>query len=395
MTRSDSAWPLGPGPWACIDHRAIACNLDWARRRLRHATPAPGLPPRLWAVVKADAYGHGLEHALPALRAADGLSVAGLDDVLRVRGLGWAGPVLLLSGAALGTDELRDPALGELHVVIDDPAALHRLEHAPAGLAHVHAWLRYAGHLRNRGFDDAGYAGAFRRLHALAVAGALAGAGHLHHYAAAEDPRALALERQAFAAATAGLPGPRCTGNSAALCGDAAVAAHGAGQWLRCGLLLYGASALPGKTGAQLGLRPAMSLRARLLSIQRLAAGQSVGYGHAYRAQRDTCIGVVGIGYGHGLPRHLWQKGGLLAGRQGRLVPLAGRVAMDCLTVDLGPQPPERPGDIMTLWGLAPRGGALPVETVAASCDTIAAELFTGLTARVSLIPDREGGQAP
>lgn len=376
----------GPGPWAGISVAAIAHNLAWLRRRMPAGDPAAGERPGLWAVVKADAYGHGLDHALAALGEADGVCVGGLDDVARVRRRGWRRPVLALSAWGTNAQELRDPALGALHVVVDDPVTLHTIETASPGLPRLYVWLRHAGRLRSQGFTGSGYTDAFHRLHARQRAGALAGVGHLHHYAAAEDAESLAAENKAFAAATAGLPGPRCTGNSAAFCAAAGMAPHLQGQWLRCGLALYGASALPGITGSELGLRPAMSLRARLLAVQQVPAGQTVGYGDSFRAAHDTCIGVVGIGYGHGLPRRLWQRGIALAGRDGRRVPLAGRVAMDRLTVDLGPRPAEAPGDLITLWGQAPAGACLPVEHVAQACDTIAAELFTGLTARLPLI---------
>jgi len=397
MTLHDASL-AGPGPWAGISTAAIAHNLAWLRRRVQTAGAqagagggaggAPGSPPRLWAVVKADAYGHGLHHALAAAGAADGVCVSDLDDAWRVRRQGWQQPVLVLSAWGLRADTLRDPALGELHVVIDDPATLHTIASAAPGLPQLHVWLRHAGHLYTLGFAGTAYTDAFQRLHARAQAGALAGVGHLHHYAAAENADTLAVERQAFATAAAGLPGPHCTGNSAALCGGAAIPVHAQDQWLRCGLALYGASALPGVTGPQLGLRPAMSLRARLLNVQHVAPGQTVGYGGSFRATQATCIGVVGIGYGHGVPRQLWQRGGVLAGRHGRRVPLAGRVAMDCLTVDLGAAPPEAPGDIITLWGHAPGGACLPVEEAAQACDTIAAELLTGLTARTPLITE-------
>ncbi len=391
MSANESPPLTGNGPWACIDQSSIGHNLTWLRRRLAPNLKPYAPTPKIWAVVKADAYGHGLAHAIEALAQADGISVAELNDALHVRKLGWTRPILLLSQAGVSVNALRDPTLGELHIAVDDAAVLEHLESAPTPLSQVHAWLRYAGQLRSHGFDSAEYAPAFHRLQSLVHRGILTAAGHLHHYAASEDPAALDLERRGFAAVTEGLPGPHCTGNSAALCGDAAVPIHHAGQWLRCGLLLYGASALPGRTGAELGLRPAMSLRARLLAVRRVAAGQSVGYGESFRAARDTCIGVVGIGYGHGLPRDLWRHGHLLAGHGGRPVPLAGRVAMDCLTVDLGPQPVERPGDIMTVWGRAPGGAALAVEAAAQACGTIAAELLTGLTRRVPVIALKEG----
>lgn len=338
------------------------------------------------AAVKADAYGHGLDHALAALQDSDGLCVATLDDVLHLRRAGWQRPLLLLSIWGLSAADLQDPSLGELHIVIDDVAQLPLLEQLHGRPAALHAWLRHAGQLCSLGVEGTAYDHAFGRLQALRAAGLLADTGHLHHYAAAEDTHTLAEERQAFTASTAHLPGPRCTGNSAALCGTSPEPLHPDGHWLRSGLLLYGGSALPGLHGSELGLRPAMSLHAPLLTVRRIRAGQAVGYGDSFRARHDTCIGTVGIGYGHGLPRRLWRHGRVLAGRSGREVPLAGRVAMDCLTVDLGLNACEQAGDIVTFWGEAPSGAVLPVERVAASCDTIAAELLTSLTGRVPLL---------
>lgn len=372
------------GPWASIDRQAIAGNLAWLKQRLSRGEQQAGARARIWAVVKADAYGHGLEHALAALQHADGLGVATLEDVHQLRRRGWRGPILLLSIWGLSPVNLADPVLGELHVVVDDAAQLGLMETLPTPRPALHAWLRHAGHLRGTGLDAADYAAAFERLRSLATHGRIAAAGHFLHYAASEDPALLESERQSFAADAGALPGPRCTGNSAALCGEGGTGPmHADGHWLRCGLLLYGASALPGLTGTQLGLRPAMSLHAHLLSVRRVKAGQTVGYGGSFRAPRDTFIGVVGAGYGHGVPRMLWQKGWLLTGRDGRRVALAGRCAMDCLTVDLGPDAQDQPGDVMTLWGRSPCGAMLPVEDAALACDTIAAEMLTSLTARV------------
>ena len=382
--------PRGPGPWAHIDTRSITQNLRWARERVRKDM-VPGAPvPRLWAVVKADAYGHGMSHATAALSEADGLCVNTLDDVLTLRHCGWKKPILLLSIWGLSATDLQDPSLGMLHVVVDDTAQLDMLEElspsqSKSSRPGLYAWLRSAGMLRSTGFAESDYREAFLRLKALADTGVIEEAGHLHHYAASEDPQALSLERQAFFRTIEGLDGPHCTGNSAALCGVGPGPLSPLGHWLRCGLLLYGASAVAPVTGPQLGLRPAMSLHARLLNIRRVKAGVTVGYGDSFRATHDTFIGTVGIGYGHGVPRRFWQRGHILAGNSGRLVPLAGRVAMDCLTVDLGRAPLEQPGDIMTVWGYAPDGALQPVEDVARACETIAAALLTGLTHRVPL----------
>lgn len=388
MTQYRPSHNTGPTAWARIHPGAITHNLHWLRQRLHAATPRGAKAPRLWAVVKSDAYGHGLQPTLGAIADAEGVCVGDLHEAHRARALGWRRPLLMLSAWGLTADELRDPVLDELHVVVDDPDTLAVIGSASPGLPRLHVWLRHAGHLRGLGFAGEEYARAFHRLRARVEAGELAAVGHLHHYAAPEHPRLVAAELAALSALTHDLPGPRCTGSSAALCNPDTLALHGQEDWVRCGLTLYGASALPGLTGASLGLMPAMSVQARILVVRRVAAGETVGYGAEFRANRNTCIGIVGIGYGHGVPRNLWQHGFVLAGRKGRRVPLAGRVAMDCLSIDLGPEPTEAPGDVVTLWGCAPGGAALPVEEAGQACDTIAAELLTGLTARLPLLVD-------
>ena len=408
------------GPWAHIDRSAIRHNLHWLLQRLQRryagtpgsAMAAAGRPrprPRIWVVTKANAYGHGLNLTLPALADADGVCVSALDDVSRVRQAGWRKPILLLSVWGLSWQDFADPTLGdELHIVIDDEHQLQELEkmamdgRTPRDLR-LAAWLRHAGELRSQGFTDELYRPAFERLRRLKDAGILADVGHLQHYAASEDAIRLKRERHAFASLTIPLGGPTCTGNSAALClpnlGDMQASPHGAcpegEHWLRCGLLLYGASAIPDITGERLGLRPAMSLRTRLLSIHKVYKGQSVGYGDGFVAPHDTYIGTVGAGYGHGVPRRLWEHGSVLVGREERMVRLAGRVTMDTLTIDLGSCPREQPGDIVTLWGSTPGGVIHSVETVAAACHTIAAELLSGLTCRTRLIAcDGQAGLA-
>ena len=394
----------GAAPCAYIDRSAIRHNLRWLTQRLhrRYASNdrSSCTRPKIWVVMKANAYGHGLDLALPALADADGVCVSSLDDVLRVRVAGWRKPILVLSIWGVSWRDFTDISVGDnLHIVIDDERQLQELEQMAAHGAwrrdlRLTAWLRHAGELRSQGFSDEPYRLAFERLRILRDTGVLAGVGHLQHYAASEDPVRLERERRAFAALTRPLGGPTCTGNSGALClpnlGDMHASPHGscteANHWLRCGLLLYGASAIPGITGEGLGLRPAMSFRARLLSIRHILKGQSVGYGDSFIASQDTYIGTVGAGYGHGVPRRLWQHGTVLAGHDGRSVPLAGRVAMDSLTIDLGPDPIERIGDTITLWGRAPGGAIQSVEAVASACDTIAAELLTGLTDRTALL---------
>ncbi len=363
-----------PGAVALIDAQAIAHNLRRLRRVLRHAGTRRA--PRIWAVAKADAYGHGMEHALAGLADADGLGVLTLDDALRCRRLGWKRPILAM-GADFTLADLRDPALYPLHVVIDRPEQLAGLAGLPLPCM-PHVWLRHCGALNHAGLQAGEYRAAFRSLHAELEAGRLAGLGHLQHYAGAEDPEQLPRERRAFHELISGMPGPLCTENSAAVLSDPASACLT--DWVRCGIALYGISPLRGLTGRALGLRPAMALQAPLYAMQAVRAGQGVGYHGGFRAERDMRIGLVRCGYADGYPRTV--QGPCQAGVQGRMAAIVGRVSMDTLAVDLSAHPDAGPGDAVTLWG----PGGPEVESVAGWAGTISAHLCVGLTARVPRI---------
>lgn len=367
------------GAYACVEPDAIAHNLQAIRQHLR-----PGLNsrrPLIWAVVKADAYGHGLEHVLPALHAADGLAVLCAADAYRCRLLGWTKPLLAMCGQ-LTIDELNDPALYPLHVAAEHAGQLEQLERLSPGVS-PQVWLRCTGNLHHAGFQAAEYPRAYARLKALLDAGRLSGIGHFQHYASAENAAELATERRLFGQLTANLPGGICTDNSAALLADPAAAA--ATDWLRAGIALYGVSPLSGFTGTQLGLRPAMTLKAPIYGVQQLSKGDGVGYNSAFRADRALRIGLVRCGYADGYPRTATTDCPVLAGDiKTRIL---GRVSMDTLAIDLSGLPQVGSGDIVTLWGTA----GLPVEEIARAAGTIAAQLLTGLTARV---PRRLAGAA-
>ncbi|OZI46648.1 alanine racemase [Bordetella genomosp. 5] len=363
--------PAQPRVVARVDAGAVAHNLA----TLRGWLGAPqGRAPRIWATVKADAYGHGLAHVLPGLAQADGLAALNLAEAQACRAAGWRGPVLVYGG-------LHEPADAErltqddLHLVISHAAQLDWLRDAATAPARPPAlWLRYSGDLNLSGFDTAEYRDAYERAQALVRRGRVRAVHHLNHYAAAEDDDGVAQADAAFRAAIAGLPGCVSTSNSAALARHQAHA--GTTDWVRPGLALYGASPLAGATGAELGLRPAMSLHSRLIATRRVAAGTHLGYRGAYVSERDMLVGMVSCGYADGYPR-LAQTGTpvLVDGVPTRVV---GRISMDMMAVDLDPAPHARPGADVLLWG-----PALPVETVAAAAGTIAADLLTGLTGRV------------
>lgn len=359
------------GACAYIDQHAIAHNLLTLRHRIRLEKPERN--PRIWAVVKADAYGHGLSQTLPALQAADGLAVLSVADAYRCRQLGWIKQILIMGGQ-LSLAELNDPILYPLHVVAEHAGQVEQLEQL-TGACRPHAWLRFTGSLHHAGFQARDYRPAYARLQALFSAKRLAGIGHFQHYANAEDPELLAADRQSFAQLTAGLPGQVSTENSAALLTSTQAAAST--DWLRIGLALYGASPLTDKDGDALGLQPAMTLQAPIYGIQELQAGDSIGYGSMFRAERAMRIGLVHCGYADGYPGmasndcHVQLASGMTS--------IIGRVSMDTLAIDLSAHPDIGPGHQAILWG----SHELPVEKVALAAGTIAAQLLTGLTARV------------
>lgn len=355
---------------ASIDADAIAHNLAVIRARAGSAMPAP----RIWATAKADAYGHGLSLAMPGLGQADGIAVQQLPEAHACRAAGWQGPILVYGGL-LAEEDLALLDLSNLHLVISHEAQLDWLANCPPRPDAPAIWLRYDGDIRLAGFGDEAYARAYARCTALAAQHRIGAIGHLSHYARAEDEDGVAQADACFRQVIAGLPGPVSTCNSAALLRHPSYVS--ATDWIRPGIALYGVSPLAGIDGPGLGLRPAMTLTARLVAVQTLQAGASIGYRSAFVASHDMRVGLVSCGYGDGYPRHAGTGTPVLAG--GRLTRLLGRSTMDVMIVDLDGVDHAAPGMPVVLWGTPD----LPVETVAASAGTIAAELLTGLTARV------------
>lgn len=351
---------------AYVDPAAIAHNLTQMRERLG---PSPA---RIWATAKADAYGHGLAHAMTGLRQADGISVETLSEARQVRYLGWEGPILVHAGL-LSRPEVEALDMPQLHLIISQADQLDWLSHArPAEPPAV--WLRYAGDTRMGGFDDAQYRQAYARTLLLWTRKHILGIGHLNHYAGAENTDGTQDADTCFRRAIAGLEGPVSCANSAAMLRHPLQAART--SWVRPGITLYGVSPLHGLTGPDLGLRPAMTVQARLAEVRPLAAGASLGYNGAFTAPHAMTVGLVTCGYADGYPRHA--QTGTPVAVAGRITRLLGRPSMNMLAIDLSDMKNTPPGSPVTLWG-----HGLPVETVAGYASTIAAELLTALTARV------------
>ncbi|MBL8290063.1 MAG: alanine racemase [Rubrivivax sp.] len=364
---------------ALIHTAALAHNLARAR------AAAPGA--RLWAVVKANAYGHGIERAYEGLRGADGFALLDLAEAERVRALGWRGPVLLLEGVFEPRDLETVSRLDLWHTVhcaeqIDWLAA-----HKTAAPQHV--FLKMNSGMNRLGFRPASYRAAWVRLNALPQ---VAEIGLMTHFSDADGVHGIEAQLQAFRAATRDLPGERTVANSAAI-----LRHHGAGgllagpdadDWVRAGIMSYGSAPdFPEHDAAHWQLMPAMTLRTRLIATQQLGRGDSVGYGSTFVAGQPMRIGIAACGYADGYPRHAPHGTPVLV--DGVRTATVGRVSMDMLAVDLAPVPGARIGSEVTLWGRsgAPQAAAgspiLSIDEVARSAATIGYELMCALAQRV------------
>jgi alanine racemase len=236
----------------------------------------------------------------------------------------------------------------------------------------VSAWIKLDTGMNRLGFRVEGFAAAYERLRR--IVSVAPDPALVTHLASADDPAdpKTGLQLDAFAAATAGLPGERSIANSAGLIAWPDTRA----EWVRPGLALYGVSPFPQGTGAGLGLRPAMTLQSEVIAVKDVAAGETVGYGGTWRAARATRMAVVAAGYGDGYPRSVPSGTPVLV--NGRRAPLVGRVSMDMITVDVTELPSVATGDPVVLWG-----DEVPVEEVARLAGTIPYELICGVSQRV------------
>lgn len=347
--------------WATIDLGALRHNL----KQVRHYAPNA----RVMAAVKADAYGHGLVKCIGALAAADAFAVASLEEALQLKQAGVTKPIVMLGGV-LDSEQVMVAIKNQLQLVVHDDYQLSLLEQAgPAG--HVAVWVKLDSGMHRLGFapDYAGQARA--RLNALP---GVEVQGWMTHFASADvlDLPVTPRQIQVFDQALSGLPGERSLANSAGIV--AWPDSHA--DWVRPGIMLYGASPLRGRDAAEFGLRPVMTLRARVLSIRDLPTGEAVGYGGTWVTPEPMRIGVLSIGYGDGYPRHAPNGTPVLI--NGHRTSLVGRVSMDMVTVDLRGFDKLRVGDEAILWGQG-----LPIDEVATAAGTIAYELFCQLGTRV------------
>jgi alanine racemase len=355
---------------------ALAHNLQCARRRAPDA--------KVWAVVKANAYGHGIARAYPGLQAADGLALLDLAEAERVRSLGWRGPILLLEGCFESRDLELCSRLNLWHVVHHETQIDWLATHKTTWPHHV--YLKMNSGMNRLGFAPSAFRNAWQRLSGLTQVDQITLMTHLAD-ADAEPKAASSIEHQleVFGAATHDLSGERSLCNSAATLRYAPTRAELRGDWVRPGIMLYGCSPdYPQHTIAQWGLLPTMTLRSRLIGTQLLQVGDTVGYGSSYVADRALRIGIVACGYADGYPRHAPTGTPVLV--NGVRTRTLGRVSMDMIAVDLTPVPFAVFGTEVTLWGRGPHGTLLPIDEVAHAAGTVGYELMCALAPRVPIL---------
>lgn len=343
-------------------------HLDALRHNLRRARRAAPNS-RAITVIKADGYGHGAVRVAGTLAAeADMFAVASIDEALVLREGGITHPILLLEGP-FEPDELPLCARHGFEIAIHHQSQVDMLAHWPDPQP-LRVWLKLDSGMHRLGFALERARSVFERLSSMAAVAP--GIRLMTHFARADERDHDFTREQLARLARLDLPGEHCWANSAAIL--AWPETHG--DWIRPGVMLYGASPFADSTGIDEGLQPTMTLASRLIAINRIPRGETIGYGATWRCPEDMNVGVVAAGYADGYPRELPSGSPVRVGD--REVPLVGRVSMDMLTVDLRTHPTARVGDPVELWG-----SNLLIERIAKPFGTIPYTLLTGVTARV------------
>jgi len=346
---------------ASVSSAALRHNYAAAQRAARGA--------KVYAVVKANAYGHGLERVTRALVAADGFGTVELEGAITTRERGAAQPILLLEGF-FEPSELPLIEKADLGVVIHSEEQLRMLETTKRAKP-LDVFFKI-----NTGMNRLGFAlpVARRMLERLQASAAAKSITLMTHFATADGPQGIEEAMRRFNEATRGIELPRSLANSAGI--FAHPASHA--DIVRLGICLYGATPFGDRTSESLGLRSAMTLTSQVIAVQDLSPGETIGYGATYRVDKPTRVGVVACGYADGYPRHAPSGTPVLvAGVRTKTV---GRVSMDMMMVDLGPVPKAHVGTPATLWG-----NGLSIDEVAVAAGTVGYELMCAVAPRVPM----------
>jgi alanine racemase len=353
--------------YAQVNLTALQSNVEVARAR------APGA--QVLAVVKANAYGHGLQRVLPALAAADGLALLELDAAVQLRAKHYTRRIVLLEGF-FEARELPELSARRLATVIHGEDQVRMLEEASLARP-LEVFVKI-----NTGMNRLGVGAAEVRtlIERLTHCDSVAVIRLMTHFARADEDDGIQEQLAVFESACTGLQYPRSLANSAGVVRYAEVG----GDIVRPGIMLYGASPFAWMSAEAIGVAPVMTLRSGIIAVQELKAGDAVGYGGAYVASEPQRLGVIACGYADGYPRHAPNGTPVLV--CGKRVPMAGRVSMDMLTVDLRDVPEARVGSPVVLWG-----EGLPVDEVAAAAGTVGYELLCAVAPRVPFVVSKVG----
>ena len=347
---------------AAIDLTALAHNLGVARANAPHA--------KVFAVVKANAYGHGLLRAANALREADGFAVVEFDAAMRLRDAGYRQRIVLLEGF-FDEREAEAGAAGKIAAVVHADAQFAWMAPLRDG-ARLDVLLKINSGMNRLGFAPDAVRGAYEKLQDTPGVGKIT---LMTHFADADGTGGVAAQMAVFERAVAGIAAPRSLANSAATLRYPET--HF--DWVRPGIMLYGSSPFADRTAAELGLRPVMTLTSEIIGVCDLKPGDTVGYGGMFRAERAMRIGVVACGYADGYPRHAPSGTPVRVGDL--MTATVGRVSMDMLCVDITGMPGAGIGTRVVLWG-----SGNPVDDVARAAGTVSYELMCALAARVPVI---------
>lgn len=350
---------------ATVDSAALRHNLEIVRRWAPMS--------RVMAVIKANAYGHGLVAVARALESADAFAVARVDEGLTLRAAGINRPTVLLEGV-FDREQQDAAAAAGFELVVHTLEQIELLRSA-AGGQRFKVWLKLDSGMNRLGFKGDAFGAAHASLSALESVNSPVNL--FTHLASADEPELSTTADQLarFADATRFLPGERSVANSAGMLSFAEAQC----DWVRPGLLLYGVSPIAGAVGADYGLRPAMTLSSHVIAVKDVSTGERVGYGGAWTASRATRLAVAAAGYGDGYPRNLDSGTPVLV--NGERAGLAGRVSMDMIGIDVTDLKREpKLGDPVVLWG-----EGLPVEEIAVWADTIPYALLCGISQRVAV----------
>ena len=355
---------MTPAAYAIVDLGAVKYNIQ----RIREYAPKA----KVMAVIKANAYGHGLLRIAEALNEIDAVAVARADEGIRLRQAGFTNKITILEGFVC-EQELQNLIDYDLDIVVHTVSQVDILEKY-SGKKNITVWLKLDTGMNRLGFMATEFISVYQRL--LACQCINNPVSLMTHLSSADDINSQVTSQQLalFNDVIKTYPGEKSIANSAGIIAwpDSLT------DWVRPGIMLYGVSPFNDKQGDELKLQPVMSLHSRLIAVKNIAAGAAVGYAGTWVSEKPTRLGVVAIGYGDGYPRYA--KTGTPVLVNGKRVPLIGRVSMDMITVDLNTQSNAEPGDPVTLWGVG-----LAVEEIARYAGTIPYTLLCGITQRVDI----------